>query len=251
MSTEQPRISDIPENHIVVVSKLGVKEYVDDMIVPFAGMKTRDWFSTHAYYCLPLVIGNQYGYGVKTLEDVVLRWDGGRGIDALAIKVYGDNQLQRWESNFGDGIVTLQLPFYFRTPNGVNMMTMDPPNFCHHGFTNLNGVIETDNLRRDFSFNIKITREREQVRIPKGTIVSAFMPIPRYFVDGFEMVDASKFYTEEQIQAEHDQGQKFTDLRNGEDKGKPHDSGRLYYKGFDADGNKFPDHQTKVKKKGK
>ena len=42
----------------------------DEVFVPLRGRHKRDWFSKHAYLCLPLVIGNQYGFAVKSLFQI-------------------------------------------------------------------------------------------------------------------------------------------------------------------------------------
>ena len=59
----------VPENKIVTIPENDIFNNSMELIVEsFKGNKKRDWFVKHAYFCLPLVIGNQYGFGIKSLK---------------------------------------------------------------------------------------------------------------------------------------------------------------------------------------
>jgi len=45
--------------------------------------KKRDWFTPHFYRCLPLTIGNQYGFIIKSEFDFSFIWDGGDTEEAI------------------------------------------------------------------------------------------------------------------------------------------------------------------------
>ena len=45
--------------------------------------KKRDWFTPHFYRCLPLAIGNQYGFVVKSEFDFAFSWNGKESPDAI------------------------------------------------------------------------------------------------------------------------------------------------------------------------
>lgn len=237
----------VPQNNIVVITDHDeFQSSVEQIVVPLKGMIKRDWFSNHAYHCLPLVIGNQYGFGIRCINGFTARWDGGDWITNTTIRMDTKPQLQFVNSHFGNGIITVQNRFHFRTPRGVNLMTINPPNIVLPYLTNLMAVIETDNLRRDFTFNLKITVPNVDVRVNAGDIIAAFIPTPRYFVDGFELVHANTLYSADLIEQERAQGRKFAQERNEVDIHKPHRNGRRYFHGEDADGNKFWDHQKKL-----
>jgi hypothetical protein len=71
---------EVPDNHILVVPhNLGIPEngYYQEVILPLAGETKRDWFTSHFYYCLPINIGNQYGFVIKSLIDFDIFWEGG------------------------------------------------------------------------------------------------------------------------------------------------------------------------------
>ena len=71
---------EVPDNHILVVPhSLGIPEngYYQEVILPLAGESKRDWFTPHFYYCLPINVGNQYGFVIKSLIDFDMIWKGG------------------------------------------------------------------------------------------------------------------------------------------------------------------------------
>jgi hypothetical protein len=107
----------------------------------------------------------------------------------------------------------------------------------------MTGVVETDNLRRDFTFNLRITEPHVYVTVKAGDPIGAFIPIPRWYADQFSITYANQLYSEDEIELEHLSGDEFAKQRSGEDKNKPRQAGRLYFKGEDAWGNKFPNHQ--------
>ena len=118
-------------------------------------------------FCLPLTIGNQYGFAIRSLYDFEAEWNGGNDKKDLIVTLNEQPPLgkQIISSHFGMGVITIQNRFHFRTPLGVNMMTMDPPNIINPYLRNMTGVVETDNLRRDFTFNIRITVPNTKIKV--------------------------------------------------------------------------------------
>ena len=141
-------------------------------------------------------------------------------------------------SKFGSGIATINLPIVMRTPPGVNLMTINPPNHIIPNVTVMTGVVETDNIRAPFTFNIKLQIPGIKVHLPAGTPLAGFIPIPRYFSDKFEIKDANEIFDEavvkEELEAIATEGSRRR-LNNVLD--------RDYFKGRDIYGNEFPDHQ--------
>ena len=238
------------KNKIVAIPhSKGITYSCKQQYQPLKHEKRREWFSDHAYLCLPLVIGNQYGFAVRSEHSFDAYWDGNPGLDATRI-VFTEknpNSGQSVNSHFGLGIITIQNSFTLRTPDGVNLMTINPPNQFIDGLGHMTGVIETDNLRRDFTFNLKLTRSNYWVSVKKGDWIGCFIPVPRYFVDSFEMVDAKDYLTQEQIDTEISCANDFARERSGPDKEKSHAAGRRYFNGEDVYGNKFEDHQKRMK----
>ena len=235
----------IPDKTLLVIPNRGIeREEVLKLLEPLSGNKKRDWFNPHFYYCLPLTIGNQYGFIVRAQRDFTIYWNGGPNPEDVTIQeTMSERPLQIYDGHFGEGVVTVQNFWHYRTAPGVNLMTITPPNFPQHGLMHMTGVIETDNLRRDFTFNFRITKPHIYIQIKAGDPIGAFIPVPRWYCDQFDIKFADELFTPEEIELEHKSGDDFGRLRAGEDRQKPRAAGRLYFKGVDAYGNEFPDHQ--------
>ena len=217
----------------------------DTVFLPLRGQHKRDWFSKHAYLCLPLVIGNQYGFALKSLFHATFLWNGGPEPADTTITVHNTEEaaafggLQLLASQFGLGIVTVQTAFALRTPPEVNLMTLQPPNVFIDGLQNLTGVVEADNLRRDFTFNLKITRPDHPIEIKVGDLLAAVMPIPRGFVERFEMIDAYEAVSPDTVALEQQTARDFGREREEVDAKNKRGVGRRYFKGEDVYGQRF------------
>jgi hypothetical protein len=121
----------------------------------------------------------------------------------------------------------------------VNLMTLQPPNAFIDGLQNLMGVVEADNLRRDFTFNLKITRPNYPVEIKVGDLLAAVMPIPRGFVEKFEMIDAYEAVSPDTVALEQQTARDFGREREEVDAKNKRGVGRRYFKGEDVYGQRF------------
>ena len=242
----------VPENKIITICESSEFENSNEIIIlPLKGENKRDWFINHAYFCLPLVIGNQMGFGIKSLKTFSVEWDGGDSPHNTKVQILdkGDNpNHQHINSHFGMGTVTIQNRFTFRTPPNINLMTINPPNHWIDGVQHMTGVIETDNLRRDFTFNLKITRKNEKIIINKGELIGCVIPTPRYFIDSFSLERGEDIFTKEQIEEERTAMKDFGIERSTVDRTKPHGNGRRYFNGEDVYGCPFHDHQKRIDK---
>ena len=244
MINKHPNI--VPENKILIVpeSDHNKDDYLD-IVESLKGHKTRDWVSQHVIHCLPITIGNQYGFAIKSTADFTAIWDGDSSPSATTVKLNSESK-QIINSHFGSGLITVQNRFTFRTPPNINLMILNPPNYFIPNLTNMFAVVETDNLRRDFTFNLKITTPNVEVNVKKGDYLSAVIPIPRYFVDGFDVELAENYFDHSIIHNEQLEMRNAGDERAGSDKQKPHGIGKRYWRGEDTQGNKFVDHQRKL-----
>ncbi len=244
----------IPHNKIVCLADHpAFQDRIAQMVEPLRGQSQRETLGRHSFHCLPVVIGNQYGFALKSMVTWSAIWSGGADARHTTIRIdeaASESDLQVVSSHFGSGIVTVQNRFSFRTAPGTNLIVLDPPNYFHDGLSNLFAVVETDNLRRDFTFNLKITRPNARVRVRKGDIISAVIPIPRYYIDDFSLEMATDYFDADQIALENEQGQKFARLRSEVDVGKPQAVGKLYWRGVDADEREFGDHQRQLRPAG-
>ena len=210
--------------------------------------KKRDWFTPHFYRCLPLIIGNQYGFVIKSECDFSFIWNGNDDPEAVKFFIPEEKEninkkYPRIESHFGSGIITINPPFILRTPPGVNLMTINPPNYIIPNVTVMTGVVETDNLRTNFTFNLKIQIPNIKVHIPAGHPIAAFIPIPRYYADSFELKHAKDLFSEEIIDEECRSNKDSNTYREKIEPNLSNGIGRKYFNGKDVYGNKFLDHQ--------
>lgn len=241
---------EVPENKILVVpfDSNGDGWYLD-VIESLKGKVKREWFTDHFYYCLPLNIGNQYGFIIKSQRDFDITWDGSLNnpVDVKIEFLNEDGQdKQLIKGGFGNGIVTIQNKFSLKTPPGINLMTIQPPNFFIPGCVSLTGVIECDQIKRDFTFNFKITVPNLKINIRKGDVLGAFIPIPRYFVDKFDVDLVTNYFSNEVYLNEIKELSMLGEERNSVDLDKAHKAGRRYFNGINSDGSKYLDHQKRL-----
>jgi hypothetical protein len=246
-------INDVPDKTIAIFTNPAIhnKELTQERILGMVKRpdKKRDWFSPHFYRCLPLTIGNQYGFIISSEFDISFEWNGGDGLEDS--KIYLNEQLNDTDnlkypnvsSHFGHGVITINTPYAFRTPPGVNLMTINPPNYVIPNVTVMTGVIETDNLRRPFTFNLKIQIPNIRTVIPAGYPLAAFMPVPRYYSDKFNLDFAENLFSKEIVDEELKAGNDAGNYRENVEPTLKNSVGKHYMQGKDVYGNKFKDHQ--------
>lgn len=243
-------VNDVPVNTIAVFTDTS-QGFSNERVAGIlsSSPKTREWFTPHFYRCLPLVIGNRYGFVVSAEYDFYVHWDGSNepaGVTLRAPEYEQDTIGEKFPTlyaHFGEGIFTVTPPFVLRTPPGVNLMTINPPNFFHPNFTVMTGVVETDNLRRNFTFNIKLQMPGIETFVPKGTPLAAFIPVPRYYVDGFSISLAEDVFPKEIVAEEMQAMKDAYEYRLDVEPDLKNHIGRHYFRGEDVYGNKFKDHQ--------
>jgi hypothetical protein len=248
---------NVPDNTIAVFIEdidSGFK-YEDIDSIFSVSDKKRDWFDPHFYRCLPLAIANQYGFVLKSQFDFAVNWDGGSSPDS--VRFFFNESLEEVNkkfpkigTHFGFGTFTVITPFSLRTPPGINLMTIGTPNNILSNITVMSGVVETDNLRRNFTFNFRINHPNMTVHVPKGYPLATVIPIPRYFVENFKLQNAEDIFSDEivtqEFQAYHDALYKREELSKESIKNR---ADRDYFNGRDVYGNYFSDHQmTNLKK---
>lgn len=249
----------VPEKTIAVfptVANNGLKKFdmnFDSFLKPLKNNHKRDWFPLNFYRCLPLAIGNMQGFSFSIPYSFNIFWNGGNSPDDIEIVL--DENFNKYKgtncvgvvSKAGSGVITILFPVQLKTPPGINLMTIAPPNFPTPGVSAMTGVIEADNLRFSFTFNLKIDIPNIWIKVEKDYPVCGLIPIPRYFLDSFELKNAydifDKDVVEDEIKVVSEHGERRTkDLLKPD---RPLD--RLYYKGMDIKGNKFKDHQLPKK----
>ena len=212
----------------------------------------REWFTPHFYRCLPLSIGNMQGFSFSLPYTFSVIWNGGNEAKDISIKLFEDFKKYKGinfiypTSEFGNGILTIHYPLLLKTPPGVNLMTISPPNYPLPGLSPMTGVVESDNIRFTFTLNIKIDFANVEFIIDANTPLVGMIPIPRYFCDSFKLENAYNIFDKKIVDEESqvvDRHSRKRDLSNKNHLG----SDKIYYLGGDVDGNKFKDHQLPKK----
>jgi hypothetical protein len=250
----------VPEKTIAFFpmhSDSGLKEFnLNDIglfLKPLNSDHKRDWFTPHFYKCLPLSIGNMQGFVFSLPYTISVFWNGGSRPSDIVIdihdnfKTYEDYDFILPVSEFGNGIFTIHFPVTLKTPPGINLMTIAPPNYPLPGLSPMTGVVESDNLRFSFTLNIKIDFPNMTLTIPANTPLIGLLPIPRYFCDSFELKNAYNIFDKNIVEKELDVVYRNSELRESNNNKGSADG--LYYSGQDVDGNKFKDHQIPKKNK--
>lgn len=239
---------EVPESTMLVITHTDMhKQTANNLIESLNGNKKRDWFVDHAYFCLPLTMANQHGFIVKAAYDFSVFWDGGDYLKNVLVK-HNEKDIggQIISSHFGMGTFTIQNPWMIRTPKGVNTLVMNPPNFYIDGIIHMSACVETDNLRRDFTFNLKITRPHHWIDIKRGTPIGYMLPYPRYFIDNFNYKIDEEVIDKKVLENERKTAHLFGEERSQIDIKYAGGVGGRYMRGEDIYGNKFEHHQKSL-----
>ena len=160
-----------------------------DMLVQPAPT-ARQWMDEagqrHPYRCLPLVMANQAGWIIPSPVRFTARWNGGPRKQDLRIWFPRGKTETRIVSHFGNGVLTITLPYLFRTPRGINLWVKGPANWIKDGVQALEGIVETDWSISTFTMNWKLTRAEHTVRFDQGEPICMIVPVPRNLAERLE-----------------------------------------------------------------
>jgi hypothetical protein len=152
-------------------------------IVPAAASRqwmedTRDAVTERRYAmrCLPLVLANQSGWMLLNSHRFFVVWTGGvEPCDLKIVYQQGEEPFPA-RSHFGNGILTFNIPYLFRTPPGFNLQARGPANSPKDGAYPLEGIIETDWADATFTMNWKITRPKVPIIFGVGEPICMLVP---------------------------------------------------------------------------
>jgi hypothetical protein len=127
-----------------------------------AAPATRDWMDQtsqkFANRCLPMLISNQAGWLVLNPHRFLVTWTGGETIEDLQLRYAEPPPSPLATSHFGHGILTISIPYVFKTPPGYNLQVRGPANAPKDAIAPLEGIVETDWTEATFTMNWKMTR---------------------------------------------------------------------------------------------
>ena len=144
----------------------------------------RDWMnatpSRHAYRCLPLTIVNQTGWWIKNPVGFTATWNG--SFVPGSIQFQFDSPDPAWaqsiNSQFGEGIITWNTPFLFRTePVGSRLLILGPTNYFRKNAQPLTALIESDWMIMSFTMNYKVLTPNEPLRFEAGEPLFQAIPL--------------------------------------------------------------------------
>jgi hypothetical protein len=208
-----------------------------------------------AYRCLPLVVANQAGWLIRNPITFSAMWTGGALAADVQIAV-PDGQ-RGWaglppetivESHFGEGVLTFQLPYLFRTSEGYNLWVKGPANSFKDGIQALEGLVETDWSFAPFTMNWKLTRPYHTVVFREGEPICQLVPYPRGLIERFDP-EVRPLASEPELRSAFDRwhaerGQFLQERLTPGTEAHARDWQKDYYQGRQAAGGKFQEHQT-------
>jgi Family of unknown function (DUF6065) len=144
----------------------------------------RTWMNNtpqrYAYRCLPLTIANQTGWWIKNPVGFTATWRGGTAPGTIDFQF--DSSSEVWSvwinSQFGEGIITWNTPFLFRTkPQGSRLLVCGPINHFKANAHPLTALIETDWMSMSFTMNYKMMIPNFPVRFDVGEPLFQAIPV--------------------------------------------------------------------------
>jgi hypothetical protein len=220
----------------------------------------RDWMDAtphrYAYRCLPLTIVNQTGWWIKNPVGFTATWRGQPlpGSVDFQFDTAADTWSKWINSQFGEGIITWNTPFLFRTkPEGSRLLVCGPFNYFKANLHPLSALVESDWISMSFTMNWKIMAPHQPVRFELGEPLFQVVPLVSNVCADLE--DASVSFQKlsgnaELLRAyrEWDQGRRRFHDQKASGEVKPHEWQKDYFPGRDSIGQETTSHHmTKVK----
>jgi hypothetical protein len=216
---------------------------------------TRVWMerspNKFANRCLPLLIANQSGWLLINTDTVRLTWNGGESTDDVNVDYEGDQPAMPAVSHFGMGIVTWNLPYFFRTSPGWNLLVRGPANCPKDGIYALEGVVEADWTPATFTMNWQLTRAGTPVVFERGEPLCMLVPQRRHDIErvrpAFRTL-AGEPELERQVRGWASSRQEFlVDLAADGSEARNRRWQKDYFQGRDFDSERAEVHQTKLR----
>ncbi len=219
----------------------------------------REWMDAtphrYAYRCLPLTIMNQTGWWIKNPVGFSATWRGQTQPGSIEFRFDTSSDVWgKWiNSQFGEGIITWNTPFLFRTkPAGSRLLICGPANYFKTNAQPLSALIESDWISMSFTMNWKIMHPDQPVRFELGEPLFQAIPLRSNVCADLEnaLVSYQKLSDNPELHRayqEWDQGRRrFHDQKVSGDV-KPNGWQKDYFQGRDGTGQPTATHHmTKV-----
>ncbi|WP_253161529.1 DUF6065 family protein [Stieleria tagensis] len=203
-----------------------------------------------AYRCLPLTIANQAGWFICNPRSFSARWNGGQKLGDVTIVFDESPPDTRITSLFGQGTITFNMPFLFRTPQGMNLWVKGPTNWPKDAAAPLEGIVETDWTNATFTMNWKLTRPGQLVRFERGEPICMVLPYPRNLLNEIQPVkmplDCNQEVSEAYQRWSDERNEFHAKIRDGDEDATKRGWQKDYFQGRDPGADRFEGHQTKM-----
>lgn len=136
--------------------------------------------------CLPLTIGNGAGWWLLNPAT----------FEVARPEVYNHQVIIRWwdipeqphvASHFGFGIMTVLIPYVFRTPPGWELLIRGPSNVFYEGLQPFEGIVETDWHMATATMNWMVERDKKVV-VRRGDPLAQIVPVKTEALEQFTPV---------------------------------------------------------------
>ena len=220
----------------------------------------RDWMNAtqnrSAYRCLPLTIVNQTGWWIRHPVGFSATWRGDHapGNIDFQFDIAGDLWKDWINNQFGEGIITWNTPFLFRTrPEGSRLLVCGPANYFKRNAHPLTALIESDWMSMSFTMNWKLMTPGEPVRFEAGEPLFQAIPLRGNACGDLEgaSVTFRRLGDDPEMNRAyyewHQSRKRFHEMK-AQGEVKPDEWQKDYFQGRDVSGRELaPSHMTKVK----
>lgn len=139
----------------------------------------RDWmdltFDRHAYQCFPVSLANRLGYAISFSTDISFIWDGINSSEDRHVRVLrGGNFVSSKRAN---RTISFETGLYFSPNKNISLLTMPPPNIFLDGLQCISTIISSTALVGSLPIALMITKSKEEITIPSGTIIASVLPV--------------------------------------------------------------------------
>lgn len=133
-------------------------------IVP--ALASRSWMSRldESDLWLPTSTANQTGWMILNDQEVEVTWNGGRAASDIRVVCRPQGPGSHVVSRFGNGVVTWEMPFFFRLRPEFNLRLRGLTNSPKEGAFPIEQILDADSIATGVSMSWRITRIGAPVR---------------------------------------------------------------------------------------
>lgn len=131
---------------------------------------------------------NQAGWVLRCPIDINFTWNGDmrphQGLTSYSYDKDRDDYYGFFSNAFGHGVLTISVPYLFRTPPGHGLLVRGASNFWVENMQPLDGLVETDWLESSFTMNWRILEPNKTTGFKKGDPICMIVPYPLALLEG-------------------------------------------------------------------